>query len=75
MDDVVDDDNIDLEELQAQIDLTLANTQNLVASWIDPNYGPSTSKQTLANQEKEIEELLKRPPRYAWMFPLGVQHT
>ena len=65
MDDVVDDDNIDLEELQAQIDLTLANTQNLVASWIDPNYGPSTSKQTLANQEKEIEELLKRPPRYA----------
>ena len=71
MEEVVDEDNIDLEELQAQIDLALANTQNLVASWIDPGYNAKTSKQARINREKEIEELLRRPPRYTqyryWM--------
>ena len=63
MDEIIDDDDIDLEELQAQIDLEMARTQNLVASWVDPNYGTSSTKEARANQEKEIEELLRRPPR------------
>ena len=63
MEEVIDDDDIDLETLQAQIDLQMAHTRNLVASWVDSNYGESKSMESRANQEKEIEELLKRPPR------------
>ena len=60
----VDDDNdIDMEELQGQIDLEMARTQNLVASWINSNYGSTSSRDTHAHEEQEIEELLRRPPR------------
>ncbi len=58
-----DDDDIDVEALQAQVDLSMAYTQSLVASWLEPNYGQSSSSMSRAQQDKEIEELLKRPAR------------
>ena len=64
MEELVDDNDIDLETLQAQIDLTLANTQSLVSSWVQP--GPaesSSSKSSRIDHEKELQDLLKRPPR------------
>lgn len=60
------DDDIDLETLQAQIDMSLAFTQELVASWIKPIAGSSSHAQSKgsADAEKELEQLLRRPPRY-----------
>lgn len=62
-----DDDNIDLEELQAQIDLSMAKTQSLVASWVQSVSitNASTSQLKRAKHEQEIEELLRRPARCA----------
>ena len=57
--------DVDVETLQAQIDLSLAHTQNLVSSWLKPKYGNATASSSRANQERELEELMKRPPRYA----------
>lgn len=56
------EDDIDLEALQAQIDLSLAHTKELVSSWIKPS---ASSSKTRKNVDKEIEEILRRPPRYA----------
>ncbi|KAH8106041.1 hypothetical protein BXZ70DRAFT_412379 [Cristinia sonorae] len=56
------DDNVDLEALQAQIDLSLSHTKNLVSSWLKPAYGSNSSSRK-GDQDKEIEELLRRPPR------------
>jgi hypothetical protein len=69
MEALVNDDEIDLESLQAQIDLSLAQTQTLVASWLQSSRGQSSSSapsSSRVNQEKEkeIQELLKRPPRW-----------
>lgn len=62
MEELVDDEGIDLETLQAQIDLSLANTQTLVSSWLKPGRGESSAKRD--DHEREIQELLKRPARY-----------
>ncbi|ETW83711.1 hypothetical protein HETIRDRAFT_471990 [Heterobasidion irregulare TC 32-1] len=66
-----DEDDIDIETLQAQIDMSLAFAQDLVSSWIKPlkssGYSkPNNSKDT----EKELEELLRRPPRLGVGAPL-----
>ncbi|PSS35400.1 hypothetical protein PHLCEN_2v1555 [Hermanssonia centrifuga] len=65
-----DDDDIDVEALQAQVDLSMAYTQSLVASWLEPNYGQSSSSMSRAQQDKEIEELLKRPARLGVGAPI-----
>lgn len=64
MEELVDDADIDLETLQAQIDLSLANTKNLVSSWVKPTRAESASKASRVDHEREIQDLLKRPPRY-----------
>jgi hypothetical protein len=60
--------DIDAETLQAQIDLSMAYTQNLVASWLAlPSSSslnqslPSSSR--AAEKEVELQALLRRPPR------------
>lgn len=64
MEELPDEDDIDLEALQAQIDLSLAHTKNLVSSWLKPAYGDANVSQiSRVKEEKEIEELLRRPPR------------
>lgn len=67
MEDLPDEDEIDLEALQAQIDLSLAHTKNLVSSWLQPTLGthPVSSRH---KEDKEIQDLLRRPSRYLLLF-------
>lgn len=58
---IVDEDSIDPEALQAQIDLSMSFAQNLVSSWIRPQQLPPSSRRK--DLEKEITEYIKRPPR------------
>ncbi|EKM59251.1 uncharacterized protein PHACADRAFT_205432 [Phanerochaete carnosa HHB-10118-sp] len=68
MDDYEND--LDAESLQAQIDMSLAHTQSLVSSWLKPKYGSGGSSSSRVNQEKELEELMKRPPRLGVGAPI-----
>jgi hypothetical protein len=62
--------DIDTETLQAQIDLSMAYTQNLVASWLPPTSGSLTqSSSRAAEAEAELQALLRRPPRCVFYFP------
>ncbi|KAK7061892.1 hypothetical protein R3P38DRAFT_2832142 [Favolaschia claudopus] len=56
------EEDIDIETLQAQIDLSLAYTQNLVSSWVKPSNKP-TKNSTRALIEAEIKDSMRRPPR------------
>ncbi|KAJ3778963.1 hypothetical protein FB446DRAFT_840406 [Lentinula raphanica] len=56
-----DEEDIDTEALQAQIDLAMSVTNDLVSSWIKPSNKPKTTyNQTL---EAELNEHMRRPPR------------
>ena len=67
MDEPIDEDDIDLEELQAHIDLEVAHTRSLVASWVASQNALSAAEENerRLNEERELQELLRRPPRYA----------
>jgi hypothetical protein len=58
---VVDEDSIDTEALQAQIDLSMSFAQSLVSSWMEPHKLPTGSGKR--DLEKELSEYMKRPPR------------
>lgn len=60
-----DEDDIDVETLQAQVDMSMAFTHNLVSSWMTPSKGKLPSSSSHLNDEKELEEYMRRPPRYA----------
>jgi hypothetical protein len=61
--------DIDTETLQAQIDLSMAYAQNLIASWL-PTSGPmSQSSSRAAEAEVELQAILRRPPRYVHLYP------
>lgn len=47
--------------IQAQIDLSLSVAEDLVASWMKPS---RKSTKIQRDTEKELEEYMKRPPRY-----------
>ncbi|KAK0468133.1 uncharacterized protein EV420DRAFT_1635390 [Desarmillaria tabescens] len=57
-----DTDDIDLETLQAQIDLSMSLTHDLVSSWVKstPNSNKSSSSKSI---EKILREEIHRPPR------------
>ncbi|KIL70200.1 hypothetical protein M378DRAFT_610832 [Amanita muscaria Koide BX008] len=57
-----DEDNADLETLQARIDMSMSYAQDLVSSWIEPNKVATTSRSY--DVEKELKEYMKRPLRY-----------
>lgn len=59
-----EENTVDLDALQAQIDLSMAFTEELVASWIRPGFGAS-SKATQNSDaiDKELQDYLRRPPR------------
>jgi hypothetical protein len=57
---VMAEDDIDLDALQAQIDISNAFMNELVSSWVTPTAGASTSH---GITEKEFEEMIRRPPR------------
>jgi hypothetical protein len=57
--------DIDTETLQAQIDLAMAQAQNLIASWLPGSSGSLTqSSSRTAEAEAELQAILRRPPRY-----------
>ncbi|KAG6833938.1 hypothetical protein H0H87_007949 [Tephrocybe sp. NHM501043] len=57
-----DEDSIDLETLQAQIDMSMSFAQDMVSSWIKPSRKlPSRGKDI----EAELKEYMRRPPRCA----------
>jgi hypothetical protein len=61
--------DIDTETLQAQIDLSMAYAQNLIASWL-PTSGPmSQSSSRAAEAEAELQAILRRPPRCVHLSP------
>ncbi|KAI0042254.1 hypothetical protein FA95DRAFT_1598547 [Auriscalpium vulgare] len=65
--------DIDTETLQAQIDLSMAYAEELVASWVKPLARASSSASAKArapDAEKELEALLRRPPRLGVGAPL-----
>ncbi|OBZ76464.1 hypothetical protein A0H81_03746 [Grifola frondosa] len=59
----VDDDDIDPETLQANIDMSMAFTQNLVESWMKSSKAKLPSSQSHGNEERELDEYMRRPPR------------
>ena len=76
---------VDLDALQAQIDLSMSLTEELVSSWISAS--PKISKGSNVNGfgsnapgpfrlraheklEKELQEYMKRPPRYVHVVNL-----
>ncbi|KAF7985233.1 hypothetical protein HWV62_7882 [Athelia sp. TMB] len=61
VDNTMDVDDIDAESLQAQIDMSMSLVQNLVSSWMKPSKKPM--KASNMETEKELEELMRRPPR------------
>jgi len=60
---MADDEDIGLETLQAQVDMSLAFTQNLVSTWLKPTEGKLPSSKARNNEEKELEEYMRRPAR------------
>lgn len=56
-----DEDAIDLQVLQAQIDLSMSFAQNLVTSWVKPTHFAQTSRQR--DLENELKEYMRRPAR------------
>ncbi|CAL1701146.1 unnamed protein product [Somion occarium] len=70
MEEIPNEDDVDLETLQAQIDLSLAHTKDLVSSWLKPTYGKASSSVSRAGVDKEIEEILRRPPRLGVGAPI-----
>lgn len=59
-------DDIDTETLQSQIDLSMSLVHNLVSSWMKPSQKASIVSSNTA--QKELEEYMRRPPRYAHTF-------
>ena len=60
--------DIDTETLQAQIDLSMAYAQNLIASWLPTSSSMSQSSSRAAKAEAELQEILRRPPRCVHFF-------
>lgn len=56
------EDVVDLQDLQAQIDLSMSFAQNLVTSWVEPTRFSRSGRQ--ADLETEIKEYMRRPARY-----------
>jgi hypothetical protein len=60
-------DDLDLEALQAQIDLTMAYAHELASSWVNPSL--KSSGESSRGWEKELEQHMRRPPRYFLCSP------
>ncbi|KAG5351298.1 hypothetical protein C0989_007037 [Termitomyces sp. Mn162] len=56
-----DEDSIDLEALQAQIDMSMAFAEEMVSSWVKPSR--KLSSRSNRDLEAELKEYMRRPPR------------
>ncbi|KZT13028.1 uncharacterized protein LAESUDRAFT_754054 [Laetiporus sulphureus 93-53] len=57
------EDDIDAETLQAQVDMSMAFTQNLISSWMKSSTAQLPSSSSRRDEERELEEHMRRPPR------------
>ena len=70
--DLVADDDIDTETLQAQINMSMSFAEDLVSSWIKPVHKANLSKSAV-DAQKLLDEQLRRPPRCVVIDGHGVQ--
>ncbi|KAK2466098.1 hypothetical protein APHAL10511_001740 [Amanita phalloides] len=56
-----ENEELDLDTLQAQIDMSMSFAQDLVSSWIQPSKVISSSR--VCDLEKELKEYMRRPAR------------
>ncbi|KAG6869347.1 hypothetical protein C0993_000100 [Termitomyces sp. T159_Od127] len=56
-----DEDSVNLEALQAQIDMSMAFAENMVSSWVKPSR--KLSSRSDRDFEAELKEYMRRPPR------------
>ena len=61
----MDEDAIDVETLQAQIDLSMSFANNLVSSWVEPHRIPRNPLKK--DLEKELSEYMHRPARHGYL--------
>lgn len=61
--------DIDTETLQAQIDLSMAYAQNLIASWLPTSGSMNQPSSRAAEADAELQAILRRPPRCVYLFP------
>jgi hypothetical protein len=62
-----EDEDVDAATLQAQIDLSMAYVHDMVSAWVKPSSTNSVQKSS-RNIEKEIQDSLRRPPRFIFHF-------
>ncbi len=55
---------VDLEALQAQIDLSMALTDQLVSSWLPKSATGKTNEKNGKTFDAELQDVLRRPARY-----------
>lgn len=70
MTDIVADDDIDTEALQAKINMSMSFAEDLVSSWIKAEHRANLSKSTV-DAQKLLDEQLRRPPRCVVMNSLS----
>ncbi|EJF62821.1 hypothetical protein DICSQDRAFT_56545 [Dichomitus squalens LYAD-421 SS1] len=58
-----DDEDMDLETAQAQIDMSMAFVNDLVSGWMKNSNAKLPTSTSRVDEEKELEEYMRRPPR------------
>ncbi|KAG1755504.1 hypothetical protein EDB19DRAFT_1661730 [Suillus lakei] len=71
---LVADDDIDTETLQAQINMSMSFAEDLVSSWIKPTHKANLSKSAV-DAQKLLDEQLRRPPRLGVGAPIPESST
>ncbi|KLO18066.1 hypothetical protein SCHPADRAFT_886516 [Schizopora paradoxa] len=61
---------VDLEALQAQIDLSMSLTDQLVSSWLPKSVSNKTHDSKAKSVDAELQDVLRRPPRLGVGAPL-----
>ena len=55
-----EEEELDDETIQARVDVSLAKIYEVTSTWLKPKKTPSAPKR---NFEKELEEMMRCPPR------------
>lgn len=65
------EEDIDLETAQAQIDRSMAFVDSLVSGWMKDSKAKLPSAASRGDPEFDIDEYMRRPPRYAHPHSTG----
>ncbi|KAH9927174.1 uncharacterized protein BXZ73DRAFT_102762 [Epithele typhae] len=58
-----EEDGVDIATLQAQVDMSIAFTEELISGWMKSSKAKLQSFATAKSDDKELEEHMRRPPR------------